>query len=271
MAVAAPIDGVVVYRTNWRGEKKKVGDDCEVGEPCLAVTDIREMEALGEVDEVESARVAVGQTVRLRLEALPELEWPGTVASLRPNVYRQSPRNPLKVMGLSDQARPAPTPRACAPGMQFRGRLETGRVPGAVLAPVRRCSPRPEGPVVFRKTATGWEKVPVTVGRARAPRWRSRAGLQPGDRVAGAAISRRRAREAACCRSALSSLVAVVAGGAWCWRGRRFFAHRRPAQRRRAGVRGEAGALHPHGQRRGVPAAGEGHAADRARPRGGRC
>ena len=41
LSVAAPIDGVVVYRSNWRGEKKKVGDDCEVGEPCVEITDTK--------------------------------------------------------------------------------------------------------------------------------------------------------------------------------------------------------------------------------------
>jgi HlyD family secretion protein len=183
LSVAAPIDGVVVYRTNWRGEKKKVGDDCEVGEPCLEITDTREMMALGEVDEMESARVAVGQTVRLRLEALPEQEWVGKVESLRPNVYRQSPRNPLKVVGLSIKL-DRTDPSRMRPGMQFRGRLETERLRGVVLAPVEAVFGRPEGPVAFRRTAGGWEKVSVTVGRRARTQVEIKSGLQPGDRVA---------------------------------------------------------------------------------------
>jgi HlyD family secretion protein len=183
MSVAAPIDGVVVYRTNWRGEKKKVGDPCWVGEPCLAVTDVSQMEALGEVDEMESARVAVGQPVRLRLEALPELEWHGTVQSLRPNVYRQSPRNPLKVVGVKIKLDKNDPSRLRA-GMQFRGRLETGRVKRALLVPVGAVFARPEGPVVFRKTATGWQKVPVKVGQRSATQVEIRAGVNEGDRLA---------------------------------------------------------------------------------------
>ena len=145
MTVVSPLDGVVVYRSNWRGEKKKVGDECHVGEPCLSVTDVRGMEALGEVDEVESARVAVGQPVRLRLDALPEMEWPGTVESVRPNVYRQSPRNPLKVMGIKIKLSKT-DPSRMRPGMQFRGRLETGRVKGALLLPVSCGVPRDRRP-----------------------------------------------------------------------------------------------------------------------------
>ncbi len=184
LSVAAPIDGVVVYRSNWRGEKKKVGDDCEVGEPCMEITDTREMQAVGEVDEMESARVAVGQTVRLRLEALPEQEWVGKVESLRPNVYRQSPRNPLKVVGLSIKLDQTDRSRM-RPGMQFRGHLETERLRQVVLAPVDAVFARPDGPVAFRRiTAGGWEPVRLTVGRRSRTQVQVQSGLQPGDRIA---------------------------------------------------------------------------------------
>jgi MFS family permease len=150
--------------------------------PCLAVTDTREMEALGEVDEVDSARVAVGQRVRLRLEALPEIEWPGTVVSVRPNVYRQSPRNPLKVMGVKIKLDRTDASRM-RPGMQFRGRLETTRIAGAVLVPVTAVFARPEGPVVFRKTATGSQKLPVVVGARSRTQVIILKGLQAGDQL----------------------------------------------------------------------------------------
>ncbi|HEY0708793.1 MAG TPA: efflux RND transporter periplasmic adaptor subunit [Polyangia bacterium] len=182
MAVAAPLDGVVVYRTNWRGEKKKVGDPCWVGEPCLSVTDVRDIRATGEVDEVESANVAVGQRVRLRLEALPELEWIGRVAGLRPNVYRQSPRNPLKVIGV-ELTLDSIDPTRMRPGMSFRGRLETARLTDRTKVPVNAVFARAEGPVVFRKTATGFAKVKVELGARTRTEVEVKAGLSPNDRV----------------------------------------------------------------------------------------
>ena len=103
--------------------------------------------------------------------------------SLRPNVYRQSPRNPLKVVGLSIQLERTDASRM-RPGMQFRGRLETGRLRGVLLAPVEAVFARPEGPVVFRRTSTGWEKVRVTVGRRSRTQVEVKTGLEPGDRVA---------------------------------------------------------------------------------------
>lgn len=182
MAVASPLDGVVVYRTNWRGEKKKVGDPCWVGEPCMSITDVRDIRASGEVDEVESANVAIGQKVRLRLEALPELEWVGQVTSLRPNVYRQSPRNPLKVIGV-ELTLDAIDPTRMRPGMLFRGRLETARLADRTRLPVNAVFARAEGPVVFRKTATGFSKVKVDLGARTRTEVEVKAGLAPNDRV----------------------------------------------------------------------------------------
>jgi HlyD family secretion protein len=183
LTVTAPIDGVVVYRTNWRGEKKKVGDDCSVGEPCLEITDVTEMEALAEVDEVESARVAEGQTVRFRLEALPETEWTGKVVHLRPNVYRQSPRTPIKVIGARVKLERT-DPSRMRPGMQLRGRLETGRLTNVVLAPLDAIFAGPQGPVAHRKTGAGWDTVPVELGRRSRTQVEVKRGLAPGDRIA---------------------------------------------------------------------------------------
>jgi HlyD family secretion protein len=141
------------------------------------------MLASGEVDEVESANVTLGQKVRLHLEALPELEWTGTVQTLRPNVYRQSPRNPLKVIGVEIKLDRTDTSRM-RPGMMFRGRLETGRLAGRVLAPLAAVFPRAEGPVVFRKSGTGWKRVQVELGRRSRTEVEVTRGLQPGDRLA---------------------------------------------------------------------------------------
>jgi multidrug efflux pump subunit AcrA (membrane-fusion protein) len=183
MEVAAPIDGVVVYRTTWRGEKKKVGDPCWVGEPCLEITGVGEVEATGEVDEMESARVAVGQKVRMRLDALPEMEWTGKVVGLRPNVYRQSPRTPLKVIGVQIRLDRVDPSRMRA-GMQLRGRMETGHLDGALLAPVDAVFARAEGPTVFRQTTSGWEKVRVELGERSPTQVEVRRGLAAGDRIA---------------------------------------------------------------------------------------
>ncbi len=182
MTVFAPTAGVVVYRMSWRGEKKKVGDPCWVGEPCLEVTDLADMEGRGEVDELESSRVRVGQTMTFRLDALPEVEWNGTVEALRPNVYRQSPRNPLKVIGINIAIQKTDSQRM-RPGMQFRGRLLTDTIKNALLLPIESVFTRGDGTYAFRKTATGFERVKVELGRRSRSQVEVKSGLQAADKV----------------------------------------------------------------------------------------
>jgi multidrug efflux pump subunit AcrA (membrane-fusion protein) len=184
MTVRSPVPGLISYRASWRGDKKKVGDSCWTGEGCLEVVDLSDIMGKGEVDETESARVREGQPVTFRLEALPEMEWHATVESLRPNVYRQSPRNPLKVIGLDLKL--ARTDRVrMRPGMLFRGRIETGRVHKAVLAPLEAVFVRDDGPIAFRRTAVGGhQKVRLQLGRRNA-RWvEVQSGLAEGDQIA---------------------------------------------------------------------------------------
>ena len=181
MTVASPVNGLVVHKSNWRGDKKKIGETCWAGDACVEVVDISQMLGNGEVEETESARVKVGQPVRFRLEALPEVEWKATVGALRPTVYRQSPRTPLKVIGVDLEL--GKTDRRMRPGMQFRGRIETGRVPGAVLIPLEAVFTRPDGPVAFRRTSVGHEVVRLQLGKRNLRFAEVLGGLKAGDRV----------------------------------------------------------------------------------------
>jgi len=181
MTVTSPVNGLVVHKSNWRGDKKKIGETCWAGDACVEVVDISQMLGNGEVEETESARVKAGQPVRFRLEALPEIEWRATVGALRPTVYRQSPRTPLKVIGVDLTLEK--TDRRMRPGMQFRGRIETGRVSRAVLIPLDAVFTRPEGPVAFKRTPVGHEVVPLQLGKRNLRFAEVLSGLSPGDRV----------------------------------------------------------------------------------------
>jgi len=56
MHVKAPQDGIVIYKTGWRDEKKKVGELDWAGEKILELPDLSAMKAKGEVDEADADR-----------------------------------------------------------------------------------------------------------------------------------------------------------------------------------------------------------------------
>jgi HlyD family secretion protein len=183
MTVKAPRDGTVIYTTEWNGQKKKVGDSCWRGHEVIELPDLTAMMARGEVDEADAAQVAPGQGFRIRLDAHPDVEFTGTVSSIRRTVGRKSWRNPLKVVLLEMELEETDT-RRMRPGMRFRGTVETDRLEDVLVIPIEAVFPKPEGPAVYRGTLFGYEKVTVKLGRRNDRYVRILEGLEEGDRVA---------------------------------------------------------------------------------------
>ncbi len=183
MSVKAPRPGTVVYATSWRDEKKKVGDSAWRGERILEIPDLNAMKGQGEVDESDAGRIRVGQKARFRLEAHPDVEVAGTIASIWSTVQRQSWRSPVKVVKLMIEL-DATDPRKMRPGMRFRGVVETGRVAGALIVPADAVFPTASGPVAFRKSAFGYDRRILTLGSRNESSVEAKAGIDAGDRVA---------------------------------------------------------------------------------------
>lgn len=180
--VRAPQDGIVIYKTGWRDEKKKVGDSVWFGEKLLALPDLSEMRADGDVDEADGGAVRPGQRVTLRMEALPDRDFTGTVARIARAVRRKSWRVPYKVFRVQialDRGDPG-----LRPAMRFRGEIETGRVPLALSVPRSALFLRPTGPVAWVKTWSGFRETPVRVGRHGRRSVEILGGLSEGDAVA---------------------------------------------------------------------------------------
>ncbi len=182
LTVLAPQDGVIIYRTNWRDEKKKVGDSMWFGEKVLAIPDLSEMRGDGLVDEADGGTVAEGQKVTLRLEARPDLDLHGRVKTLGHTVRQKSWRTPgkgYKVEVALDQT----DPTVMRPAMRFRGEIETGRIPGLLLVPRDAVFLRDRGPTVWVRRLLRWEERPVRLGRSNRRQIEIVDGLREGDRV----------------------------------------------------------------------------------------
>lgn len=182
MTVAAPRDGTVLYASNWNGEKKKVGDNCWYGEKVLEVPDLGRIGVQAEVDEADAGVVREGASVTFRLDARPDFELRGTVRSVQRTVQRASALLPLKVAKLAVAVGEVDTGKM-KPGMRLRGRVETGRVPAALVVPADAVVPTEAGPYVWVPRGGGSRLVGVKVGRRNEEWVEVRAGLSEGDAV----------------------------------------------------------------------------------------
>jgi len=183
MNIAAPRDGTIIYVTNWRGEKKKVGDSCWKQERVVEIPDLTRMKAEGEVDEVDAGRVAVGQRVTLRLDAMPDEEFQGTIISAGRTVQRKkNTQDPLKVLRVEVKLDRTDAARM-RPGMRYQGTIELARVRNAVLVPREAISVSSIGPYVHRRGAFDVDVVPLKLGRENDKFVEVLEGLAAGDRV----------------------------------------------------------------------------------------
>lgn len=183
MSVKAPRDGTVIYTTNWRGEKKKVGDSCWKAERVMEIPDLNRMKGEGEVDEVDAGRVVVGQRVALRLDTHPDEEFHGTIVTAGRTVQRKKgTQDPLKVLRVDIKLDKTDAAKM-RPGMRFTGTIELTRTRNAVLVPREAIVVSSSGPSVYRRGAFSVSAVPLKLGRENDKFVEVLSGLQQGDRV----------------------------------------------------------------------------------------
>ena len=186
MTIMAPRNGTIVYVTNWRGDKKKIGDQCWRMERVIEIPDLNRMLAKGDVDEVDAGKVAVGQRVTIRLDAHPDEEFHGTISRTSKTVQLKQqgqnitdPSKVLRVEIMLDRSDPA----KMRPGMRFQGTIELQRDRGSVLIPRNAVFVSNHGPYAVRRTLFSTSEVSLKLGRQNDKFVEVLGGLSPDDRV----------------------------------------------------------------------------------------
>ncbi len=183
MTITAPRDGTIVYVTNWKGDKKKVGDTCWKRERAIEIPNLNKMMAKGEVDEVDAGRVAIGQRVSFRLDAHPDEVFRGTITSAAQTVQqKQGSNDPLKVMRV-DVALDRTDPAKMRPGMRFVGTIELSRMRDVLLIPRAAVVITDDAPIVYRRGLFSVVPVAPKLGREGGDFVQVVSGLSSGDRI----------------------------------------------------------------------------------------
>jgi hypothetical protein len=182
MSVKARREGTVVYKQDWRGEKKKVGDGMWRGESVLEIASLDRMAAQGQVDEVDASKVAVGQRVGLKLEAHPDKEYAGVVERVGTLVQTESPESRVRVVMLEIKLSETDA-LLMRPQMRFRGRIETARTPGVLQIPLAAVQAGAAGPTVLKVAGSSATPTPIEIGRRTRDSVEVVRGLGAGDRV----------------------------------------------------------------------------------------
>lgn len=93
LVLRAPRDGLVVTGTHpWFGRKIESGDNVWVGVPVVRLPELSTLRVNARLSDVDDGRIAVGMRAIARLDAYPELEFPGVISEISP-VAREPSRD----------------------------------------------------------------------------------------------------------------------------------------------------------------------------------
>ncbi|MEM9292638.1 MAG: HlyD family efflux transporter periplasmic adaptor subunit [Acidobacteriota bacterium] len=184
MTVRAPRPGTVIYRSNWQGEKKQVGDSAWRTESILEIPDLEAMRGDGTVAEALSGRLRVGQPVTLRLDAYPDELFSGSIARIHKSVRPRSFNDPRKVVRL-EIALDSIDSRRMRPAMRWRGLVEVEEESArdVLLLPLESVHLGSDGAMVWVDGPLGARARAIRVGRRNGERVEVLEGLEEGEVV----------------------------------------------------------------------------------------
>lgn len=99
--VYAPDQGMLIYRRNWDGSKITEGEQVSAWSPVVAeLPDFTIMESVTYINEVDIQKVALGQTVSIGLDAVPDKKLTGIVTDVA-NIGEQRKNYDSKVFEVT--------------------------------------------------------------------------------------------------------------------------------------------------------------------------
>ena len=184
--IKSPIDGVVIVRNIEPGEVVTAGSTATVnGEPALTIAQMTRLVLEIDLNQVDVAKVSVGQTARLLLDAYPGVEVPGKVMQIAAAGHLDGDRG-INVFTVKVDVDPAAATVPIKPGMTAEVRVAVGDWPDRVKMPAETVFEEDGKQYVYVvKDATGTptkEKTEVVLGKRTDREVEVTSGLAAGDK-----------------------------------------------------------------------------------------
>ncbi|MGA2602346.1 MAG: efflux RND transporter periplasmic adaptor subunit [Bryobacteraceae bacterium] len=186
MLAKAPIDGLVVMQTTWRGGdfgQIQRGDQLWPGQFYMQVVDPRSMVIDATVNQVDVQNLRLGQKARIHFDAYPGLELPAHVDSIaavtKPGMFRAQFVKEVAVRLKLDAM-----DNRVIPDLSVSAEIiedADGNAPA--LAPIGSIF-NDSKPHVFVQTGSGWQRRDVEIGLKNNLDAVVKGGIKPGEVVA---------------------------------------------------------------------------------------
>lgn len=193
MLMKAPIDGLVVMQSTFRGsefDQIKVGDQIYPGMMFMQIVDPSSMIINANVNQVDVGKLRIGQRARVRFDAFPDLELPAHIYSVgsvgKPSRSRPDWVKELSVSLRLDQMDPRVIPDlSVSCDVILEESDAEAIVPRGAVFTAEGAEGKASRPYVLVQDGKGtWTRREVELGLENAVQVTVKSGLKPGEVVA---------------------------------------------------------------------------------------
>jgi HlyD family secretion protein len=177
--ITAPAPGMVVYKKEWRGNKRKVGSFINPFDRVVALLpDLSSLVSKTYVSEIDVTKVKAGQSVKITIDAFPGKSFTGVISSVA-NIGEQLPNSDDKVFEVL--TRIDGNDPLLRPSMTTGNRIMIKKIPDAVFIPTE-CVQTGTDKISYVYTKNGTKQV-VLLGDSNDKNIVVEKGLKPGTLV----------------------------------------------------------------------------------------
>jgi RND family efflux transporter MFP subunit len=189
MTLKAPLDGMITvlpnYGMRWWGNAAefKEGDRAWPGAPIAELPDISNIRLSARVDETDRGKLQVHQSATVRVEALPDKDFAGSVIEISAIAKPDFSSWPVtKSFDFILQLEQADT--RIRPGMSATARVGVERLQNSILAPANGSFQKAGRLVTYVLQGGRFEERAIEVSRRNKEQLVIAKGLKPGERIA---------------------------------------------------------------------------------------
>lgn len=174
--ITAPTPGIVLYKEEFNGEKRKTGSNVNPFDRIVAtLPDLSSMISRTYVSEIEVNKVKIGQKVIVTIDALPKRAWSGVVSSVA-NIGEQLENSDAKMFEVLIRLEGNNTD--LRPAMTTFNKIIINSYDNAVYIPTECVQTGSDGiPYVFKRNKT---RQIVVLGEMNEKNVIVKKGLEPG-------------------------------------------------------------------------------------------
>ena len=181
LTIKAPKSGMFIYEKDWEGKKKTEGSMLNVWELVVAkLPDLKEMQSITYINEVDVQKVKPGQKVIITLDAQPGKQLEGNVKSIA-NIGEQRPNSDAKVFEVVIDVITGDT--TLRPSMTTSNKIIIEVINKSTIIPLECIYTDKNINFVFKKDETGFRRQEVKPGPANETEITILKGLVKGDEV----------------------------------------------------------------------------------------